>query len=307
MNKEDICFIRVRQCGVEDYCFDGIQKSGYQILTPYKEKNIISRLMREFWFRMKLPQKTIWFNQALCKQNAKLYIVKDPLIIPEFLEWLKKIHPESRIALDYDNRVSNSVLPSKIPDDIEKWSYDQEDCKRYNLYFKKGSYLDVYSIQSEQKKYIDVLYLGRDKGRAEKVLELEKKLINYGLKTHFYICPDRSFLILKKPYYKPFISYSKYLQMLSKSKAILNIVQPGQKSITMREYEAIFDNVKCITNNVEIMKAEFYHKSRYFVLGVDNFQNLKEFLEEKFIPLEQKILNKYRFDNYVLEIYNGYR
>lgn len=301
LNREDICFIRAKQRG-GDYCFEGICKYGYKILIPYKDTNILNRLLREIWFRMKLPAKKIWFNKAICDQKAKIFIVKDPLITPDFLKWIKRTHPESRVVLDYDNRVSMSVSPVDVPENIEKWSYDQDDCKKYNLKFKKGTYLDIYAIPREKKQEYDIIYLGKDKGRAKEILELEKKFNQYGLRTNFRICPDRSFMILKKRYYKPYMTYSEYLQILGKSKAVLNIVQPGQTSITMREYEAIFDNIKCITNNPGILKTEFYHKSRYFVLGVDNFEKIVDFLEEEFKPLERDILDKYRFETYISEI-----
>lgn len=293
--KQDICFIRPKQRG-DDYCFDGIEKTGYKILIPYKDYNLLLRCLREAWFRLKFPKREIWFNKKICHVKAKVFIVKDPLMVSEFFLWLKKIHPASKIILDYDNRADRTINPSFVDSSIvEKWSYDADDCRKYNMNLKHGAYLDIYRIDKLEEPEYDILYLGRDKGRAKKIFDLESEFQKLGLKTNFHICADRAFLKFKHQYYKSVIPYREYLEMLKRSRAILNIVQPGQTSITMREYEAVFDNVKCITNNQTIKQFELYHSSRYFVLGQDDMALLSVFLNTKFLPVSEEKLNEYKF------------
>ena len=303
MNKNEICFIRAKH--KDDYVFDGIKKSGYDIFIPYKDYNLILRCLRELWFSVGLP-KELWFNPVVKKlKNKKLIIVKDPLIIPEFLAWVKDNNPEARVLLSYDNRVQRSLNPDSIDrNKIELWSYDQDDCEKYNLKNKGTGYLDIYSIEDKNPKKIDVLYLGRDKGRLNYLLDLQKQLENMGLKTYFHICADRSYLKYKNKNYKKEIPYSEYLLMLSESKAILNIVPDGQTSVTQREMEAIFHNRKCITNNIGLVKCDFYDSNRYFILGKDDMKDLPLFISKDVDALNPNRLIQYKLDQVVDRLYS---
>lgn len=297
-DKNRICYIRAKE--KKDYCFDGIKKMGYDIVIPYKDINLLMRLFREIWFRLNLPYKSIWFNKAIKSKNVDIFIVKDPLIIPEFLYWVRALHPNARIIFEYDNRVSWSLDPDKVDGSIiEKWTYDPDDATKYNMKLKHGAYLDIYRVVPNERKMMDVLYLGRDKGRLKELLELETKFAEMGLKTKFHICADRKFMRYKNKRYQKNMPYEQYLELLKQSRAILNIVQNGQTSVTMREYEAVFDGVKCITSNRGILNFELYDTSRYFVLGYDDFSKIDVFLNTPFSPVEEHLLKEYSFDSMV--------
>lgn len=294
-SKDGICLIRARS--KNDYCFEAFLKMGYTAFIPYKDRTLFLRCLREVWFRMKLPRREIWFNNALKKFNARIFIVKDPLMCPEFLTWLHKQHPNARILLDYDNRVGRSLNPESVNDEIiEKWTYDSDDAAKYGMNLKTPFYLDIYRMEPAEKKDTDVLYLGRDKGRLEEILGYEKEFQRRGLRTYFHICADRSFLRFRNKHYRPLMSYQDYLERLSRSNAVLNIMPHDQTSLTMREFEAAFDRVKCITTNRGILSSELYHPSRYFVIGYDDMSKLEDFFKEEFLPVSEDVLSKFTFD-----------
>lgn len=297
MNKTKICYVRAKQ--KDDYVFDGIKNMGYQILIPYKDYNLFMRCLREAWFRLHMPCRSIWFNTKLKNVSADIFIVKDPLIVPDFLSWLKDKHQNSRVILDYDNRASRTIAPDSVNSDIEKWSYDQDDCKAYGMNLKPCTYLDIYRVdQLDEPKY-DVLYLGRDKGRASELFEIQSELEKLGLKVYFHICADRAYMRRKHSYYKPYITYGEYLNLLKQSRAILNVMPAGQKSITQREMEAVFDGVKCITTNEAIVNFELYHPSRFFILGSQKLESLPDFLAVPFQKVDEQTLKKYTFDSFL--------
>ena len=307
-NKRDIQYIRARERG-GDYAFEGIKNMGYSIMIPYKDKNLLLRFLREAWFRLHLPARSIWYNPKVKDIKAANIIVKDPLITKDFLEYIRKLYPNKRIILEYDNRVKNSkktgLNPQKLKSGTaELWSYDMDDCKEYGMKKKHDFYLDIYRNSQSEKlgkdeyKY-DILYLGRDKGRAEEILQYERIFQKLGLKTYFHICADRSMFVKKKPYYKAKIKYTEYLELQSQSRAILNIMPEGQYSITPRDMEAAFNNVKEITNNKGVKNLEFYSSDRYFVLGEDNMDSLCEFLNKPIKPVEESIIKNYTFDKMV--------
>lgn len=300
MDKSEICFIRAKL--KKDYVFDGIAKSGYRIIIPYTDRNIILRICREIWKKLKLPKIHIWYNKKAKNIEQKIIIVKDPIITADFMQFLRQHNPDRYIIFDYDNRVARSLDPESIRQYVDEiWSYDEDDCTKYGLRKKGHAYLDIYQTRPNPERKYDVFYVGRDKGRLHQIHNLEEKLQAQGLRTYFYICADREYLTWKKKEYKHFLSYEGYLELLKESRAILNIVPEGQRSITQREMEAVFDGVKCITNNKGILDFELYDESRYFLLD-DNYEAIPEFLNAPFKEVDDSELGKYRFVNHINEM-----
>lgn len=296
VDKRDICFIHARQRG-GDYICEGVEASGYRVVIPYKDYNLLLRCLREAWFRLHLPHRELWFNSELKEIGAKTLIVSDPLIVRELLFWLRERHPRSRIILAYENRVSKTLAPEEIKSWVDElWTYDPEDSERYGMRLDKPFYLDVYRLREHREPVWDILSVSRDKGRGEELLQLEKRLRELGLKTCFRICPDRSFQRYKKIYYKPFLPYQDYLGLLVRSRSILNIMPAGQTGITQREMEAVFDGVKCITTNRGIRKFKLYDPSRYFILGEERLEDISQFLDRPFRPIAEEELWEFRFE-----------
>jgi hypothetical protein len=294
IDKKKICFIRAKQ--KEDYVFDGIKNMGYKIFIPYKDVNIFMRCLRELWFRMKLPHREIWINSNIKNIDASYIIVKDPLIVPEFIKYLRQVFPYKFIILDYDNRVKKSINPESIKEYVDAvWHYDEDDCNKYGLSYKGHAYLDIYQTKEKFWLKYDVFYVGRDKGRLDQIVEIEEKLKECGLKTYFHICANREFLTWTNKRYEHFLPYEKYLKILKESKAVLNIVPTGQRSITQREMETVFDGIKCITNNTGIKKFALYDETRYFILN-DNYKDILKFLNTPFRPVTDNELQEFRFE-----------
>ena len=297
-DKSKICFIAATIKG--DYVHDGIEKMGYRIMIPYRDTNLFMRCLREAWFRLHLPARHLWYNPSCKKAKADLFVVRDSLMSAQYLGWLRKHHPYARIILEYDNMARTTIDPDSVTDPtIEKWTYDDGDAARYNMKKKAGGYYDSWKSNKTVPPVYDVVYVGRDKGRADQMFAMEKQLQEMGLKTYFHICADRRFLTWTKPYYKPLLTYTQYLNLIGKTRAILNIVQDGAISVTMREVEAVYHNVKCITNNPIIKSQVIYHPSRYFVLGDDPIERLPEFLETQLVQASEEILWRESYDRTV--------
>lgn len=297
MEKNNICFIRAKQ--KDDYVVSGIKMSGYKVIIPYKDYNLFLRLCREVWFRLRLPKRKLWFNHEIDSIPEDIIIIKDPLIVKEFIVYLRRLYPYKRIIMDYDNRVERSIDPRTISKYVDSvWHYDEDDCAKYNLKYKGHAYLDVYQVKPNVNAVYDVFYVGRDKGRLSQMVEIKKKMEDVGIKTYFHICASREFLVWTNKKYKRFLPYSEYLELLKNSKSILNIVPPGQQSITQREMEAVFDNIKCITNNKGIKKFELYDDTRFFILD-NNYELIPGFLERPFNTVPEEKLDKFRLDAYV--------
>lgn len=296
--KEEVLFITAEM----GYVKIGLQNGGYEVLHPYRYKTIVGRLVLELLVQLKLPQRII-FNKKVLDFSGKYIIVHDSIITRQFLLWLKKNHPDKRLIFDYTNMIGKAhhLLPKSIPRDIEIWTYDKHDSEKYGINLSRcGGYPTSFIGEKREKKY-DVIYVGKDKGRAEYILGLKKQFEAMGLTTKFLIMPSTR-VSKKKGYYSKEIPYQEVIKLVTESRAILNIALPNQKGATMRDYESIFNEVKLITTNANIKELEFYKKQNVFILGEDDVSGLNEFIKSPFEKISENIVCKYSLDSFVEEL-----
>ena len=95
------------------------------------------------------------------------------------------------------------------------------------------------------------------------------------------------------------MSYDKYLELLSESNCILDYNEKGQSGLTLRPMEALFLEKKLITNNKDIKNYDFYNPSNIFILGENNIEDIKEFINKPYEKVEQKIIDYYDFEQWL--------
>lgn len=150
---------------------------------------------------------------------------------------------------------------------------------------------------SKRNKIWDLSFIGLDKGRAEKILQLEKMLREFGVKSNFRIFSEDNTI---SDINNQRILYKETLNIYSQSKAILEIIADGQKSSTMRPIEAGALGVKLVTNDKSIIHKDFYNDKNIFILGVDSLNNIGDFLNTPFDEsFDYKI---YDIENWLEEI-----
>lgn len=292
LNRKDILFILPRHA----FEYQQIEKAGFRVIEPYTGNKVLFRIFREVCFRCNLSIKLIWYNSKV-NIDAKIIIVYEPLMIPDFIRWLHMKNPKSRIILAYVNPVKGNIDPKALPDDwCEKVSCDPEDCTKYGLRLVQGGYFRHYKVNYKQPIY-DVFFIGRDKNnRAKRLFQLKEEFEHLGLRTNFYITADRSYKRFNKSFYKPLISYDKVLEMLGETRSILHLVDGGQTGVTYRVFESLFHGIKLITDNDKLIEYDFYHPDNIFILGKDDLSTLPAFLEQPYKKINESILKKYDFE-----------
>lgn len=140
---------------------------------------------------------------------------------------------------------------------------------KYNIQYYSGH---VIPKSKPEVKY-DIYFIGHDKGRKNYINKLKDKAESQKIKCKFIIIPDNS---------NKFIPYNIVRKDLLNSKAILEINQKGQNGYTLRALESLFLRKKLITNNKYLEKADFYCKDNIFILGKDNIDKLKDFINKPY-------------------------
>ena len=203
---------------------------------------------------------------------------------------IKKNNPQCKIIMYFWNFIdihNEYILKDKNVDEF--WTFDVKDANKYKLKYNPQFYTKEVILENDDNEKTDVIFLGRMKDRKNEILKIETEIKKKGLITNFKIIENE----------KDFISYDEYLKNVSATKCILDYNQKGQTGLSLRPMEALFLEKKLITNNKDIKNYDFYNPNNIFILGEDNIENIKEFMDKPYEKVEQKIIDYYDFEQWL--------
>ena len=275
----------------------------YIILKNKKDIYFFNKISKkynieEFYFLntdkllFKLLKKIKIFILGKWKKEINKYdkfIIFESLYNEKVTKKIKRTKKENKVILYFWNYIDDNnkyILNDKNIDEF--WTFDKNDAQKYNMKYNPQFYIKNIKIQGEQNKY-DVLFLGRPKTRKKDIIDLEKKLREEGIQTNFKIIENE----------KDYVSYDEYLKMIAESKCILDYNQEGQVGLSLRPMEALFLEKKLITNNTDIKNYDFYDNDNIFILGEDNINEIKEFINKPYKKIDQDIIDYYNFDQWL--------
>lgn len=218
-----------------------------------------------------LPFKSVWnrFNylESIYNEIDTFVLVFTNVSIKKVYEpYLKDLQRKSNVKLvlvAVDSFVDKelSALPyiKAFKFDLV-YSFDESDCRKYNLRHTVSLYSKRTDISPEEEKS-DIFWIGRAKDRLESILDIAEKANEIGMKCDFYVLgvkPDRRKVVKGIFYIDRVIPYEIVLPKVLAARCLLDINQTGQKGMTMRVYEAIFYNKLLITNNWTIKTLKYY-------------------------------------------------
>ena len=281
-----------------------MKDDGYDVRSPYWGDHLLTRILREIHFRLHLPFRSVWYKRSAIS-DAETIICFDPLITEHYLSWLREKCPNSRIILFFSNPVTHIEELKRIKDSgFEVWSPDFLDCSKYGLrQAPAGGYPRCCQVQ-KQSPTVDVLFIGRDKGRSDMLLNLEKELNMRGITTDFHICSEHSSFAPvqyifkhKRSFYRLPIPYNEVLERLGKTRAIFHIADGGQSSMTIRVMESLLFSIKLITNNKLIAEQAYYHPNNIFILENRGLDELRGFLDMPCEKMDEAFLESLTLEN----------
>lgn len=280
-------------------------KRGIEVAQVYKQLPTLIRAIRRIQIELNIPGIYSWIESW--KKKIKHYetvIIHASKITPPVVKFIRRKNPDVRIIVWYWNPVDKCVSLDQFSDvDCEIWSFDEEDCARYGLKYNTQYYFNNVPLKTTQDKF-DVFFVGGDKGRIKDLMDIKQKFDNLGISSYFHITPTGRKHEVYKAIYKERISYTKVLDYISESKAILDYVSEKQSGLTLRPLEALFFRKKLITNDKTIVNRDFYRRENIFVIGKDDIENLPQFLNTPYQVVEEEIVNKYDFDSWLDRFFN---
>lgn len=192
--------------------------------------------------------------------------------------------------------------------------FDQDDIKKYPSYklrFSPNFYFDYPDLLKKKvsDNYYDVFYVSTyDKSRINALINLHQYLANYYKTVKFILVCKSSEKSLLPDYViqhievrHTYIFFEEQLQYIARADIIVDLVIAEHNGYSFRILEGLKFGKKVITTNEKIVDATFYHPNNFFILRNDNYGELGDFLKSPYVSIEQKLIEKYSFSNWLAD------
>jgi len=248
------------------------------------------------WFkRVKQYQRKILIHELIRKHPESNFFFQGKAKLTRILV---DIPIDFQAAIICRNIVDNETLMNDIAILKEKgvaiWSFDEGDCKTYSLKHY-SQFVRKIPLKNIPTPAIDLLFVGRNKGRKSIVDELNTSLSAAGFKVYVKFTGGGVKLI----------PYQEYLSLIANSKCLLDITQEGQNGLTLRPIEAAIYGKKLITTNSTITKTALYNSNNVLILtDTTTTDEIAVFLNSPHEPIAAEALYEYSPEYFVTNLLN---
>ncbi len=257
------------------------------LMQLYRSNSFLNRAVRKFVLTSDLPGKKLAFNKWIERvKESDAVIVFETGNVIGVVKWIRKYFPEKKVIIWYRNPVKKTVPITKEMTDLgaEIWSFDPSDCKQYGLRYNTQFFIreDIKYFKTDYSNHTDVFFIGTDKNRSEMLKELASLFDEKGILYDFHLVRYKGSKNDGGIQYKEPLQYRDVLSRVASSKAVLDLVSEGQAGLTRRPIEALLSKKKLITNMKSIVDFKIYNPNNTFVLGVDDYRDLADFIDSPF-------------------------
>lgn len=287
--------------------YESVAGRGLTALPPYEDMSRWAFKIRYLCHLLHLdavaPCSRI--NHQITEQKPDRIIIIGSVIYEAIIRQLREAFPAAEIGYYYDNVVRDgaSVAPDVLRKyDVTPYSWDTTDCARYGMTYQKPAFQRTVLFESRKNPSWDICFIGRDKGRYKELMLLKDSFSQMGIRAYIRLIADFSFTRFFRSQYSAPISYQDYLDVVSDSKAMLDLVQNGQVGPTRRVMEALFSGKKLVSNNADLVNCDFYRPENIFILGRESMDGLSAFLASPFVPLDEEILASYSLEDRITQL-----
>ncbi|HYH03948.1 MAG TPA: hypothetical protein VEC37_12655 [Bacillota bacterium] len=270
-----------------------------------------------------------YFDKIMSETKNKNYdlvfVINCKVFSPSMVERLKRVHRNAKFVLYLWDSIANYPHTEALISCFDKaFSFDSEDCRKHDkMIFLPLFYSDNYRKLSDEARTNDYQYdISIICTAHPKRYEFLKKLIPFFKTNHmkyymYMYLGSRLLFLYNKMFQKEFkhaklrefeftpLGESQVLDVVKKSKIILDIQHHLQTGLTMRTIETLGAKRKLITTNENIKNYDFYHPNNIFLMDESNYESVKEFMKLDYVEIKKEIYAKYSLVNWVKQITAG--
>ncbi len=292
------------------YIYGGVAANSDLVILPdftRQPNDFIHKLMK-FLFVGRLPlsagtaARLTGFDgyRQLTRITANDRLILDGVSNLHTLKAIRHIVPKATHCYDYFNNSLRFVYKKadirKITQQIKTMGYqlatfDPSDAKEYGMLYTEQYYRFPEAIttsQGDNDEY-DFFFCGVSKDRSKRLADLRQMLESKGFRCQFIVVENAN----------ERISYEKYLEYLSKSRCVVDLMQEGQTGITRRPVEALFWNKKLLTENKHIASYDFYDEANICILSPDTADEIEKFMSTPHKEVPTDIKTRYDINHWL--------
>ena len=276
----------------------------------YKYPNLLYKIYNFFLkiiFRKNL--KHIYYGKEILnrlesfgKQDIILTL-KGDFIASDSIRNFKK-HTDRSIAFFNDNVRRYPNIANVIPLFDEVYSFEKEDCEKYNLKFITNFIYKEEKLERNDFDY-DVFNISSKDKRTPKIIEIAQKLKEVGITYKIIILDKKNKLqsnnvdVIHKA-----ISLNAVNDYITKSKILIDFHREKQNGLTFRVFESLGTHKKLITTNPDIKNYDFYNPNNIYVIDNNDFLIDKFFFETPYTSIPNDIYEKYTLNGWINKVLN---
>jgi len=310
-----ITLISLDNWGFNEHIAVALEKKGHVVhhidfnKFKYKYPNVLYKIynfLLKHFFNKNL--KNIYYGQEIIgvlKKNNEIQdvilTIKSDFIDPKCLLEFKKYTKKS-IAFFNDSIAHYPKTASVLKCFDEVYSFEKEDCKKYNLKFKTNF---IYNYTENKVDKADFKYqlfnISSRDSRTSSILKIAQALkdqdINYKiivLDKKNRIQENELLTVIRKS-----LSLEHVNEYIENSQIALDIQREDQAGLTFRVFESLGLGKKLITTNADVKSYDFFNPNNILVIDINNPVFPKSFFETPYQRIPQEILNEYLVRNWI--------
>jgi len=314
-----ITLISLDNWGFNNHIANTLEKKGHIIhhidfnTFTYKYPNffykIYNFILKSFF---KTNLKTLYYGKEIIKRLKEIGENQDIILtvkgdfidrksILKFKQFTKKT-----IGFFNDNTHRCPKIIRIIPSFDEVYSFEKEDCERYNLKFAPNwiynSNIPVPAENTIKYEVFNIISIDKRLPILSGITtDLVSKKINYKFivydKKHKGNGKDKNLEYISK--HIPLSRVNKYI---NNSKVMLDINRKGQSGLTFRVFESIGLQKKLITTNPDIKNYDFYNPNNILIIDENNPKIPIAFFSNDYQKLPEKTYYKYSLEGWIDQV-----
>ena len=293
----------------EQFFSNNMKRKNVDVMPMYREtKSFFQKVIRHYAKRSRW-NSFIKSWMGTWKENVDKYdviIVFDKGCTVELLHAIRKLAPNSELVFWLWNIPKYDIAKhKKIVDQI--CCFDQSFASANSIH-----YVHQFHFPELLKKYIaeqdrgSLFFVGTNKNRGSIINSIAQFCHDTGIDYDFNIYSPRDDnnqdVFEKIKIINEFMPYEEVLKRSGSAKAIVEIVKPGQRGLTLRSLEALYLGKKLITNNIAIKSYSVFDENNVFVISDDSIFSLNNFLMKPIVPCSEKLLQSYSYEDWLTKI-----
>lgn len=248
-------------------------KDGMLDLLPSFEKKLATLHINTRLNKLvHLPLKKFWYFRAARRIR---FSVQKPIcfvwhhhfmteIENGMVDYIRKCFPDSRHVYFFTDPWSISEeTVNFLKEKMDLVSvFDPGIAEKYGI----SCFYNVYPLRKtgeEPPIEYDICFVGQDKGREQELYEISRLCELHGVKTAFYIGKKDGKESVGVHYIKGKIAYQEVVELVRRSRCILELKVEPDCSCSLRVQEAVVYNKKLITNNKNVYRMPCCEGSKW--------------------------------------------